>query len=76
MPLYFKCFKSSRIYVEEFWLKTVRNNFENVLILNLGPDRLESIILKIIGKKIYNPPCHLQSIIPENYRFFAYYSGK
>ena len=45
-------------------------------ILYFGPDRLESIILKIIGKKIYNPPSHLQSIIPENYRFFAYYSGK
>ena len=43
---------------------------------SIGPDRLESIILKIIGKKIYNPPSHLQSIIPENYRFFAYYSGK
>ena len=42
----------------------------------LGPDRQESIILKIIGKKIYNPPSHLQSILPENYRFFAYYSGK
>ena len=36
---------------------------------NQMPDRLESIILKIIGKKIYNPPSHLQSIIPENYRF-------
>ena len=44
--------------------------------INKGPDRLESIILKIIGKKIYNPPSHLQSIIPENFRFFAYYSGK
>ena len=26
-------------------------------IHTLGPDRLESIILKIIGKKIDNPPC-------------------
>ena len=42
----------------------------------LGPDRLESIILKIIGKKIDNPPCHLQSIIPENNRLFANYSSK
>ena len=41
----------------------------------LGPDRLESIILKIIGKKIDNPPCHLQSIIPENNRLFANYSS-
>ena len=41
-----------------------------------GPDRLESIILKIIGKKIDNPPCHLQSIIPENNRLFANYSSK
>ena len=44
--------------------------------LYIGPDRLESIILKIIGKKIDNLPCHRQSIIPENNRFFAYYSGK
>ena len=43
---------------------------------HLGPDRLESIILKIIGKKIDNPPCHLQSIIPENSRRFANYSSK
>ena len=43
---------------------------------NIGPDRLESIILKIIGKKIDNPPCHLQSIIPENNRLFANYSSK
>ena len=48
----------------------------SILKSALGPDCLESIILKIIGKKIYNPPSHLQSIIPENYRFFAYYSGK
>ena len=27
----------------------------------LDPVRLESIILKIIGKKIYYPPCHLQN---------------
>ena len=40
-----------------------------------GPDHLESIILKIIGKKINNFSCHLQSIIPENNRFFAYYSS-
>ena len=44
--------------------------------LKIGPDHLESIILKIIGKKIDNLSCHLQSIIPENNRFFAYYSGK
>ena len=43
---------------------------------HIGPDRLESIILKIIGKKIDNPPCHLQSIIPENNRLFANYSSK
>ena len=42
----------------------------------LGPDHLESVILKIIGKKIDNLFCHLQSIIPENNQFFAYYSGK
>ena len=30
----------------------------------------------IIGKKIDNLPCHRQSIIPENNRFFAYHSGK
>ena len=61
------------IYVET----QIRSTF-NTMILRpyYGPDRLESIILKIIGKKIYNPPSHLQSIIPENYRFFAYYSGK
>ena len=55
------------------------NNFKKHIyniVCTLGPDRLESIILKIIDKKIYNPPSHLQSIIPENYRFFAYYSGK
>ena len=45
------------------------------LKVGLGPDRLESIILKIIGKKIDNPPCHLQSIIPENNRLFTNYSS-
>ena len=52
----------------EFALKPASNT--------LGPDHLESIILKIIDKKIDNLSCHLQSIIPENNRFFAYYSGK
>ena len=33
------------------------------LIELFGPDRLESIILKIIGKKIYNPPIDFFSII-------------
>ena len=42
----------------------------------LGPDHLESITLKIIDKKIDNLSCRLQSIIPENNRFFANYSGK
>ena len=43
-----------------------------------GPDCLESIILKIIGKKFDNLTCHLQSIILKNnrYLFFIYYSQR
>ena len=57
---------------------SLRKSHEIVILsfCNIGPDRLESIILKIIGKKIDNPPCHLQSIIPENNRLFANYSSK
>ena len=47
-------------------------------VASLSPDRLESIIKKIIGKNIDNLPRHLQSIIPEKNGFIgiAYYSGK
>ena len=48
----------------------------NTIFEIIGPDCLESIILKIIGKKIDNFSCHLQSIIPENNRLFANYSSK
>ena len=40
---------------------------------NLGPDRLESTILKITDKI---SPCHLQFVIPENSRSCAYYLSK
>ena len=41
---------------------------------NLGPDRLESTILKITDK--ISPCCHLQFVIPENSRSCAYYLSK
>ena len=45
---------------------TKSTHYIHITHSKIGPDRLESIILKIIGNKIDNLPCHLQSIIPDS----------
>ena len=61
---------------EKYWTLLKEIISEPLKQWYFGPDRLESIILKIIGKKIDNLPCHLQSIISEHNRCFVYYSSK